>query len=218
MVAMENTVQETPSRIKSVPQWIWATTLIVSVVLIAASALRMQRIWSSASWPTVQGMVEVSELEFDPILRNTTKYTLKLIYHYVVDGQKYEGRQVSFAGNTSYVGRTGSEKGVQRVLQAYPQGSLVLVYHHPSRPGKSVLETRIPATLYKTLLFGLIMAVISFVGMWRRWSLQTNYLFEPYDPDKPMTVNTFLLGTLGVVVCVAIVWLWWELIKKYAGF
>ncbi len=218
MIAAENTIQEAPSRIKSIPQWIWATTLIVSLVLFAASAWKVQRVWSSASWPTTQGVVDVSDLDFVPISRNASKYKLNLVYQYTVNGQRYEGNRVSFAGRTSYIGRTRTEKGVHRVLKTYPEGTRVTVFYHPSRPGTSVLETTIPSSLVKSMLLGFIMAVLSFVGIWRRWSLQTSHLFQPYDPDKPMTFNRLVLGALGVVVCLAIIWIWWELIKKYAGF
>ncbi len=218
MIAAENTIQKTPSRIKSVPQWIWATTLIVSLVLFGASAFKLHRVWFSAQWPTAPGVVDVSGLDFVSVSRNVNKYQLNLVYQYTVDGQRYEGSRVSFAGRTSYIGRTRTEKGVHRVLKAYPKGTPVTVFYHPSRPGTSVLETGIPGSLIKNMLFGFMMAVVSFIGIWRRWSLQTSYLFQPYDPDKPMTFNRLVLGALGVVVCLAIIWIWWELIKKYAGF
>lgn len=103
------------------------------------------------------------------------------------------------------------------MLQTYPKGTPVTVHYHPSRPGTSVLETSLPGSLIKSVLLGFIMAVASFVGMWRRWSLQTSHLLQPYDPDKPMTLSRLLLGALGIFVCIAIVWIWWELIKQYAG-
>lgn len=218
MAISDNVIQELPSRVKSIPQWIWALALIVSAIILLSCGLRVQRLLSSASWPTVPGVIDTSDIDFVPVTRGMTKYQLQLRYHYVVDGTRFTADRVSFAGGTGYIGRTGSERNAKQVRENYPKGTAVTVHHHPTKPGVAVLETDIPGRLIKILLLGLAMTLLSITGIWRRWSLQTDYLFKPYNPDAPMTVNRFILGGLGLAVCLGIVWIWWELIKKYAGF
>ena len=217
MPISEGQGQEILSRMKSIPQWIWASTLIVSLVIAIVNTVRVHRMLTSASWPTVPGTIATSDLKYDTLIRGILNYNLHIVYHYTVNGTRYEGKRVSFAGKTGYIGRTGDEKRVKRALQIYPQGAAVNVYHHPSDPGLAVLETGFSRREFKIVLLALGMVLLAFAGLWRRWSLQTDYLFRHPDPDAPMTWQKFILGAMGLATCIGIAWVWWELIKKYAG-
>ncbi len=220
MVTAANTIdtmQKMPSRFKSIPQWIWAATLIISAVIFLSNAMRIQRIHASAAWPTVSGVIEISELEYTAMSRTINKYQLHIAYRYTVDGIPYQNQRVSYVERTSFVGRTSGERYVKRVLAEYPKGASVTVHHHPKDPGLAVLETQIPDGSIKALILGLGMTLLSLIGLWRRWSLQSDYLFKPLDPDAPMTAQKFILGALGLAVCLGIALIWWELIKMYAG-
>lgn len=218
MTALDTAAPEDCRSKGSVAQWIWALVLIVSFVLLLSSGLRIQRVLSSRGWPTTQGMVTVSTLEHTPLGRSMMKYGLQLRYSYSVQGTRYESGRLSFAGSTGYVGRTKIETRVQQALKTYTKGAAVTVHYHPTKLGVAVLDTEVPGYLYKRFLLAIGMGVLAVVGFRRRWTMQTDYLSKPYDPKAPMTFNRFILGALGLAVCVAIAWIWWELIKKYAGF
>ncbi len=217
MTASDMPVKEKCPQKGRAARWIWALALIVAVAIVSTSGLRIYRVLSSAAWPTTTGTVTFSALEHTPMGRTVMKYELQLRYHYKVQGIRYESDRLTFAGSSDYVGRTGAEKRVQRALAAYPEGASVTVHYQPAGPGVAVLETDVPGRLYKLLLAGAALAILSIIGFRRRWTLQTDHLSKPFDPHAPMTVKRFVLGAMGLATCVAIAWVWWELIKKYAG-
>ncbi len=203
-------IQE-PPRFKSVSQWIWAITAIVGVGLLFSGALRAQRMLACSSWPTVEGAIITSEMKRGFIREGSLKYNYRIVYRYSVDGTAYENDRISFSGSVR-----ANNQG-QSIFRTYPKAKKVTVHHHPTDPDLSVLETARAWSGFKMLLLGILLAPLAVAGFWRRWPLQTDYLFRERNPDAPLTRTQFILGTLGFLTCLGIAWIWWELIKQYAG-
>ena len=199
------------SRIKSFPQWIWAVSLVIGAALLLSGALQATRILSSLSWPTATGTIAQSDLKHGYMREGILKYKAHIVYHYDVDGTRYSGRRIAFSGAATHGWKA------REVAAAYRVGDTVTVHYHPSKPGQSVLITGVTWQGFSTLLVGVVLTPLALAGLWRRWPLQTDYLFKPHDPDAPWTPARIILGGLGLLSCLAIAWIWWELIKTYAG-
>lgn len=112
---------------------------------------------ASASWPTVQGMITETDLEFSTDEDGDT-WTPRVAYTYLVNGISYENFTIKF-GETSY----GSESTAREVLVRYPVGQAVTVYYDPADPDRAVLEPGVSGGSYIVISIGLIFLVVSFL-------------------------------------------------------
>lgn len=198
------------TRFKSVTQWIWVTAALVGISILWSGTLRTQRMLMCPDWPVVTGKVKKSELKRGIMREGSMKHHYDMIYQYTVSGKTYQSGCISFSG-------IHASEDIQTLLAKYRPGQNVEVRYHPKHPELAALEADIAWRGFRLALFGLLFTGLGVTGFWRRWPLQTNYLFREYDPEKPLTLHGAVLGTLGMLSCLGIVWLWWELIKMYAG-
>ena len=211
MTRLQSSSESEPSRLKSVTQWLWIAMALVGIAFLGAGALQSQRMLACRGWPTVEGVVQVSEVARGPMREGNLKFRYHIVYRYTVRGRSYESERLSFSR------RNDADHSPQKLAAAYLPGSRVTVHYNPSRPGLAVLETDLSWQGFRRLIAGLILACLGAIGFWRRWPMQTDYLFRERDPDQPMTFKGVLLGIIGLSTCLGIFWLWWELIKMYAG-
>ena len=203
--------QQDLPRIGSIAQWLWALFSLTGLLLFGSGLLQAQRMLSCASWPTAPGVIVKSELKRGYMREGSLKYNFHIVYQYTVNGADFQNDRISFTGQGTD-GRTVTE-----TLRTYSKGRTMVVYHNPTNPALSVLETKAHWAGFKRLILGLVIVLLAVTGFWRRWPMQSDYLFREHDPDAPMKVKEMLLGSLGLLVCLGIGWLWWELIKMYAG-
>ena len=125
--------------------------------------------------------------------------------------REYLSQRISFDG-------TAPGNPQARFLpKRYPVGAAVTVYYNHANPKLAVIDTHVSWRGFKPLAIGVALTLIGLTGFRRRWPLQTDYLFQERDPDEPLTKRKLVLGAAGLLVCLGIVWIWWELIKMYAG-
>lgn len=199
------------TRFKSVTQWIWVTVTLAGIAALWPGMLNLQRMLLCPGWPTVSGVIEKSELKRGLLREGLLKHQYDMLYRYTVNGKAYQSGRISFAGTLP------GNHDIQGLLDAYRPGDKVEVRYHPKHPELAAIEADVSWRGGKLTLFGLVSAVLGGMGLWRRWPLQTDDLFREHDPEKPLTFSRIVLGTLGMLTCLGIVWLWWELIKMYAG-
>lgn len=105
---------------------------------------------ASEQWPSVSGVVKVSEVVENSDSDGTT-YGAKVKYHYTVAGAEYDADRVKY-GEVS----TSNSSGAYEVVNSYPVGKKITVYHHPETPEESVLEPGIHGGTYFMPIFGLV--------------------------------------------------------------
>ncbi len=198
-------------RIKSVAQWIWAFTAIIGACIFITAVLNTYRMFACDDWPVTDGVIVHSELKRGVMREGALKHKLDLVYHYHMDGRMYEGRRIAF------VGQARTLKEINTLLSTYPKDRTVQVHYLPTNPTVATLETRISWQGSKPLAAGLLMLCLGLAGIRKRWSLQTDYLFKDVDPDQPVPKWKTAVGVVGLTACLGLFWLWWELIKMYAG-
>lgn len=198
-------------RLNSVTQWLWVAVAVIGFSLLGAGALRAQRILASQGWPETDGVVVTSDLQRGVLREGGLKYQYQILYRYTVNGTTYQSKRLSFGG------RKSDHSSGQLLLSTYPNGHLVSVHYNPTNPALAVLETGRSWRGFQQLVYGMVLACLGVAGFWRRWPMQSDYLFRERDPDQPLTYLSAFLGTLGLLTCLGIAWIWWELIKMYAG-
>ncbi len=130
--------------------------LALGSVLVGAGVLAIVRSMRSQRWPTTQGQIETSNLDY-----GEDSYSAKLGYRYVVNGKSFRGTRVYF-GTFGFI----SPQPVKRLLERYPAGSVVTVHYCPTQPRLATLETRFDKldTLF-VVGFGLAMMGVGMVRM-----------------------------------------------------
>lgn len=208
----EQTDAETPKpRIQSVTQWIWAIAAIIGAFIFITAGLNTYRMSVCDQWPVTDGVITHSELKRGIMREGALKFQLHLEYRYRVGGHAYEGKRISFGGPIQ------KQKDLKAILTTYPKGRKVRVHYLPSNPKVATLETQVSWQGAKFLGGGLLLFCMGLAGIRWRWSLQTDYLFEDRDPDQHIPEWKIAAGFVGLLACLSIFWLWWELMKMYAG-
>lgn len=207
----QNDAAKAMPRYKSASQWLWATLALLGLILFSTGAWKAQRMWVCGKWPATRGTVVESELKRGHMREGSHKYRYHLMYTYTVQDQTYRNHRIAFDGTAP------GDIQPRFLPQRYPVGHTVSVHYHPRHPELAVLETHMSLKGFKPLIIGMVMTFLGVGGLFWRWPLQTDYLFRERDPDEPLTKSQIALGSLGMLCCLGIFWIWWELIKMYAG-
>jgi hypothetical protein len=136
-------------------------------VAILLFALVLQRqVRATQEWGTAQGRILSSESEAYRAWtsngesdRKRTFYRASVAYAYQVGGQEYINDRVSLGGEMSW----SSPGYLRRLLERYPEGSMVTVYYNPDDPGEAALERRasgLPILIGAAVLL-LVLAVVA---------------------------------------------------------
>ncbi len=140
--------------------------LIIGLVFIVAGIRSYARLnTAKRNWHPTQGRIMFSEV----IARRSssgrggtsTSYYPRVVYEYVVNGNRYQGTQVSVGHEVGY----GSYQMVnQRVMQNYPPGRDLSVYYNPANPSEAALEFGAPrGGLF--IFIGVVVLVLSIVPL-----------------------------------------------------
>lgn len=144
-----------------------------SIGPIALSATGFVALWGGfelrdrargmAAWPSVRGRVTGGAVVAKGTLEDgSPAYYPVIRYQYVVAGQEYQGERRLLIN----VGVGGTLRGLaQRVIDRYPVGSEVTVFHDPQDPGAAVLERTDPSA-GPTVLFALGAALVAAGPLW----------------------------------------------------
>jgi len=130
--------------------------LALLFVVSCASLPQYLRIRKSPQWPTVQGVITVSETLFHH--GRFEGYTGNIRYRYRVGDKEYLGTRLSFEAV-----HLGTQDNWRQVLAPYPLGKTVTVFYDPAHPDVAVLEPGLVGEL--SLLFKLIFILMgTFAG------------------------------------------------------
>lgn len=139
----------------------------------------------SNSWPTTAGKMSHSRatkrLERHVLTdRMDWVHRVEVKYEYEVDGQKYEGTNITAKTAQMFYPTQGA---AEMAARNYPVGSTVTVFYHPDRPHESVLENGGSMASYLPLIFGILLMVggILMIPAALLW-----YYFVSRSPSGPL--------------------------------
>ena len=157
-------------KVLRVAQWFFtilgAGFAIVSVCVLAMFLSERRAARASSEWPSVEGRILSSELDFwqernRDTGRSTTVYVANVEYGYRVNGKRHMSRRVAFGGRGSTASAKGYDKSaVQAVVERYPTGKAVDVYHDPHDPAQAVLEPGMTRFRRRAWIFPVVFLVL----------------------------------------------------------
>jgi hypothetical protein len=141
--------------------------MVVALVAFLVGALLLwlgwrnrQRVNASMSWPYVAGRVisaSVSESysQGDAETPDSTSYSPVVEYEYMVGQQLYRGNRLAFQ-DKSY----SNWKQASAVLQSFPVGGPIWVFHDPLNPANCVLDRTAHSNNFM-LIVGIVLVVVA---------------------------------------------------------
>jgi len=149
------------------------TPLQALALLGAAAILILGRgIWlyrrgkRTLRWRPVQGRITSSVIEergFGTLFtRQSRHYRGRIRYAYSVDERPYESDRVYFGDDRGHL----RQMSVQPLLDRYPEGREVRVFHDPVNPSEAVLERGQTRGALLFLAIGGGLALIEIVALW----------------------------------------------------
>lgn len=186
---MENTV------VRIVGYVFFGLLLLLGVLSVSALVALFVNMFRSLFWPAAAGTITRSEVEIrDRKIGNDThgdaahvSHAAHIRYAFEVDGRPVEGRQVYFQNITS-----GNLPLYQRLVHAYPVGSQVTVYHHPTHPEFAVLDRGLPPGFYGGVVFATLATAVGGKAL-----LVLAGVLPFHQPDLLLLV-TVLLALFGI--------------------
>ncbi len=128
---------------------------LLSLATVAAFINTLRSGTDSDRWPTAQGTVIRSELEYDG-----EAYGAGITYEYQVLGTFYRGTHVRVSD--AHYGNGHDE--AQEALRRYPIGADVLVYYDPANPRTAVLEPGVYGDEWGITLMAVIFGFIAWIA------------------------------------------------------
>ena len=136
-------------RVLRVAQWFFAILgagfAVAAVWTLAVFISEKRLAHASVEWPSVEGRVLSSELEFwqegdRDGGRETTVYIGLIEYEYEVNGDRHTARRVRYRGDSGDPTGTRGKDDAEAAVERYPPGKIVQVHYSPHDPAQAVLE------------------------------------------------------------------------------
>jgi hypothetical protein len=109
-----------------------AAIFLFGFVMLAWASFDWHNARTSPKWPTVDGQVVLSVISVPAMRTRRHRWYWHVEYRYSVDGQAYTGWR-------TYFGSSVPIAVARNIVGKFPVQSIVKVYHHPLRHGRSVL-------------------------------------------------------------------------------
>jgi hypothetical protein len=117
--------------------------ILIGAVTVYFGFRSLQRAQASATWPTVQGLVKNSSVEYHSDDKGGGTYHAEVWYTFTVNGTTFSGNRVAFGDYGS-----SNPSHAQSIVNRYPKGKLVAVYHNPEKPEVCVLESGVQGQVW----------------------------------------------------------------------
>lgn len=161
---MRYTANTNAMNVQDIFRWLWLLPLlfvIVGAILVFFGARQLLRADASQSWPSVTGVVTISELgkHLGNDRDDSTTYSADISYDYIVNDRDYVNGTVAFGSV-----QTSDPSLARLVLKRYPVGQPVTVYYNPANPRDAVLEPGLHGATWFLPIFGALFLVVG-VGL-----------------------------------------------------
>ncbi len=131
--------------------------LCAGTAILAWDIGQLRQAKESRNWPQIEGTVTLSEVD-----RSQKESRPHVEYTYVVDGTSYTSRQISF----DVFDKPGGEGRLETIVERYPVGRTVAVYHAPNLPAKAILEPEVYSPFLMPLFFGVMFVASGAYILW----------------------------------------------------
>ncbi len=145
-----------PPGIKFFFSWVFPLIFVAVGASLAVFGVRgLLRARDSVAWPSVQGRIVESSVERHH--RSGSKggssstYHAEILYEFAVDGTTYNGTRVAYGDYGS-----SNPSHARRIVNRYPAGKNVAVYHLPGNPEECLLEPGVKGQAWVLPGIGLI--------------------------------------------------------------
>lgn len=107
---------------------IFSMIFIVVGVSVAGFGIRdLIRAKASVSWPTTQGTVMSSSVEYHKSNNGRGTYHAEVMYDFNIHGKTFSGNRIAYGDYGS-----SNPSRARRVVNRYPKGKVVTVYYMPA--------------------------------------------------------------------------------------
>ena len=147
-----------------------ALSLILGICILSLGTIMFKwpLIIKSSSWPTVEGIVNSSEVEGGV---GTSDYDSgwwpRVNYSYKLDGKTYTADNIELID----VGNGNTDFYAKQIVEGYPVGMKVLVHYNPNNPANAVLEPGFPTNIggLNTLVWIAFQVAAVVIGLRSLW-------------------------------------------------
>jgi len=127
---------------------------VIGAVAMYFGCRNLYRASDSIIWPTAEGVIRQSSVEYHRDKKGAGTYHAKIMYDFVVNGTTFSGDRIAFGDYGS-----NNPSHARRIVNKYPEGENVAVYHMPNNPEVCVLEPGVKGQVWLIPAFGLIFFV-----------------------------------------------------------
>ena len=122
---------------------------IFGIILCLIGAFAVAKSLTAESWHTIEGKVIESK-----VIDGFDSAEPFVSYRYEVNGKDYTSNKISFLFNDDW--------HAEKVVAAYPQNKIVIVYYDPTNPADSVLKRSLSIAAILRLIAGVLC-----LGIWQ---------------------------------------------------
>ena len=130
--------------------------------LLLVGLYQRRKIWVSQDWPQTVGTITKARVEKEESIGeygNSTSYSPRVEYDYVVNGVRLTGKKIGF-GRHAYMRARRAEADLSR----YPLNSTVTVFFDPEKPSDAVLVKEAPSSMM-LIIGGILILGITVAGL-----------------------------------------------------
>jgi hypothetical protein len=129
----------------------------IGVVLIFQYMRNKQKAQASTTWPSTPGKITGHKIRVDESADddNRVRYIPEVHFEYMVDGNPYQGKRISFGSEPDFPSRQKAEA----FLETYPVESNTTIYYNPEAPQEAVLSQSM-RKMTASLIVGIVLVVL----------------------------------------------------------
>ena len=113
-------------------------SVMVAAIVLFFGVRGVIKAQASVGWPTVAGEIKTSSVESHHSKSgsdSSTTYHAEVLYEYSISGAKFNGDRVAYGDYGS-----SNPSHARSIVNRYPKGKTVIVYHSPTNYEESLLE------------------------------------------------------------------------------
>ncbi len=125
--------------------------ILIGTLTLYHGGKHLQRARESVSWPTAEGVIQRSSVEYHRSSKGGGTYHAEVMYEFTVNDRVFSSDQVAFGDYGS-----SNPSHARRIVNSYSQGNKVTVRYLRENPEVSVLEPGMKGQVWFLPAFGLI--------------------------------------------------------------